>query len=225
MNIVILYTLASLVVGFLLCVIAGKSRAWLLQAAYVAVLLSCLVTAAKLAPIQGTVVVSVAIGLYSMSFLLTDYLGEVYGKKEALKAVLMAVVAALILVFAIKFSIWATPAEYYQDQDAFAQILGTAPRILIASIAAFVVAQLVDVHIFDWLKAKTEGRYLALRNNVSTFAGQTLDTVIFYTIAFIGVVPNILELIIVTCIVKYLIAAIDTPFLYLAKRIANSKSS
>lgn len=221
MNITILYILASLVVGFILCLIAGKNRPWVAQAGYVAAVLTSLVTAAKLSPIIDGTYISIAIGLYSMTFLLTDYLGEVYDRATAMKSVGMALVASLILIIGIQFSINAPVAPFWGDQEAFATVLGTAPRLLLASILAFVTAQLVDVWIFDKLKKATEGKWMFLRNNISTFVGQTIDTVVFFGIAFYGLVPNLALLIITACIVKYLIAILDTPFLYLAVKVAN----
>ncbi len=216
----IAYCLASLAVGTVICIIAGKDRAWLIQAAYAGAVVACLITAAKLAPIKEGVVVSVAIGLYSMTFLLTDFLGEVYGKAAALRAVYMGILAELVMLFAAVFSIAVEPAVFWDGQDAFAATLGATPRIMIASVTAFVAAQLMDVTVFDWLKKRTEGKHLFLRNNASTFIGQTADSIVFYGIAFAGVVDNLLGLIIVTCVVKYIIAAVDTPFLYLARALA-----
>jgi uncharacterized PurR-regulated membrane protein YhhQ (DUF165 family) len=189
-------------VGMVICIIAGKKHAWVVQVSYAATVVACLATAAKISPIVPDVFVSVAIGLYSMTFLLTDFLGEVF-------------------IFAIALSIYVPAAPFWENQEAFVRVLGTAPRIMVASITALVAAQLLDVTVFDWLKKKMSGRLLVIRNNVSTILGQTTDSVVFYTIAFWGVVPNLLELLAVTCLVKYLIAAADTPFLYLARHVAN----
>ena len=156
-----------------------------------------------------------------MTFLLTDFLGEVHSKAFALRAVYMGIIAELVFIFAIGLSIYVPAAPFWENQEAFVRVLGTAPRIMVASITAFVAAQLLDVTVFDLLKKKMSGRLLVIRNNVSTILGQTTDSIVFYTIAFWGVVPNLLELIIVTCLVKYIIAAADTPFLYLARYFAN----
>lgn len=221
----IVYCLLSLIFGTVVCIIAGKKHPWLVQVAYAATVVACLVTAAKLSPIIPGIYVSVAIGLYSMTFLLTDFLGEVYNKGVALRAVYMGIVAEVVFIFAVILSIKVPAAPFWENQGAFAQVLGTAPRIMIASITAFVAAQLLDVTVFDWLKKKMSGRLLAVRNNCSTILGQTTDSIVFYTIAFWGLVPNLLELIVVTCIIKYIITAADTPFLYLARYCANNEIS
>lgn len=219
----IIYTIASLVLGTVICILAGKRRPWLVQAAYAATVVASLLTAAKLSPLIEGVFVSVAIGLYSMSFLLTDYLGEIHGKRAALRAVYSGILAEVVVIFSVYFSIAVEPAPFWQDQEAFSTTFGAAPRIMVASITAFVVAQLLDVTVFDLLRKRMKGKWLGLRNNVSTFLGQTVDSVIFYSIAFAGVVPNLFELIVVTCLVKYAIAALDTPFLYLARFITEQR--
>ncbi len=217
----IIYTFVALALGFAVCLVAGRDRAWVLQAAYAGTVVACLITAAKLVEAPGGVVVSVAIGLYSMSFLLTDFLSEIHGKAAAFRAVGMGILVQLLTVFAIYFSVAIEPAAFWQEpNEAFREALGTAPRIMAASITAFVVAQSLDVTVFHFIKKKMHDRLLFVRNNLSTFAGQTADTIVFYTIAFIGVPGvNLLELIIVTCLVKYAIAVLDTPFLYAARRL------
>lgn len=222
----ILYSLAALCLATAVCMVARKKHVWVVQVAYAATVVACIVTAAKLSSVFDGVVVSVAIGLYSATFLLTDYLGEVIGKPAALRAVYMGIIAELILIFAVYFSIAVEPAPFWiENQEAYRTVLGGAPRIMLASVTAFVAAQLLDITVFDFLKQRFDGRHLALRNNLSTFLGQTTDSVVFYTIAFWGIVPNLLELIVVTCLVKYVIAAVDTPFLFLTRWWAQRDSN
>ena len=213
----VIYCFASLAVGTAICMIAGKKRPWVVQIAYAATVVACVVTAAKLSPVIPGVFVSVAIGLYSMTFLLTDYLGEIHGKAVAMRAIYMGLIGEIILIFAVYFSIVVPAAPFWENQEAFAAILGAAPRIMVASVLAFISAQVLDVTVFDWLKKRMSGKHLLVRNNVSTILGQTTDSIVFYTIGFYGKVPNLVELIIVTCLIKYAIAAIDTPFLYFAR--------
>lgn len=219
----ILYCVLSLVVAISICLLAGRNRPWIAQVAFAALLTGSLVTASKIVPIADGVYVSVAIGLYSMTFLLTDFLGEVHGRRAAIRAVQMAVVAAFLMLFAIVVSIEVSPAPFWQHQEAFEAVLGSAPRILAASILAFVSAQLVDIWIFDKLFRIYSGKRLWLRNNTSTFVGQTIDSVVFYFVAFYGVIPELWGLIITTCLIKYAIALIDTPALYLVTSIVSRK--
>jgi uncharacterized integral membrane protein (TIGR00697 family) len=104
-------------------------------------------------------------------------------------------------------------AASWGNQDAYQLILGSGPRIVAASMVAFITSQIWDVVVYDKLKALTNGRYLLLRNNVSTFTSQLLNSALFITIAFYGSQP-ILPLIFGSILLKWVIAAIDTPLVY-----------
>jgi uncharacterized integral membrane protein (TIGR00697 family) len=151
--------------------------------------------------------------VYATSFLVTDILCEFYGKKKALEAVWGGFLASILLVLAVKVAVAWPPAPFWTGQEAFQTTLQMTERIVLGSLVAYVVSQNWDVRIFHKLKEMTGGRHLWLRNNVSTMTSQALDTVIFITIAFYGVLP-VVPLIIGQYIVKLLIAALDTPFIY-----------
>lgn len=154
--------------------------------------------------------------VYSTSYLLTDVLAEFHGKREAKKAVWSGFLASIILVLAIKIAIaWPSPA-FWKGQAAFEQTLGSTWRIVVASLAAYVFSQNIDVHIFHRIRSWTGESKLYLRNILSTGTSQLVDSVIFVSIAFYGVMP-IIPLIIGQYIVKLAIAALDTPFIYFIK--------
>ena len=105
-------------------------------------------------------------------------------------------------------------------QDAFALIFGFSGRIVFASLTAYFISQLLDVTIYSkirqWLPSD---RWLWVRNNGSTMISQAVDTLIFVSIAFWGMSYDLMQIMLSTYILKFVIAALDTPFLYLAKRI------
>lgn len=105
-------------------------------------------------------------------------------------------------------------APFWQNQDAFVSVVGSTSRIIVASLAAYLVSQYHDVWLFHLLKRKTGGKHLWLRNNASTAVSQLIDSVIFIVIAFYGVMP-VWPLIFGQWIVKMAIALIDTPLVYL----------
>jgi uncharacterized integral membrane protein (TIGR00697 family) len=214
----LIYSLLALIIGTVICISSGTERAWIIQASYAGALVASIATAAKLVEPSPGLTMSVAIGLYSMTFLLTDYLGEVYGKAAAMRALYMGIIAELLFLFASLLSVAVEPAGFMIDyNESFVEVFGTAPRLIVASLIAFMAAQFLDITAFDFLKRKTDGRWLLIRNNLSTFLGQTTDTVLFYVIGFYGVPGvDIINLVLITCVVKYLIAIVDTPFLYLA---------
>jgi uncharacterized integral membrane protein (TIGR00697 family) len=161
----------------------------------------------------GTFTLPAGVIVYATSFLVTDILCEFYGKKKALEAVWGGFLASILLVLAVKVAVAWPPAPFWTGQEAFQTTLQMTERIVLGSLVAYVVSQNWDVRIFHKLKEMTGGRHLWLRNNVSTMTSQALDTVIFITIAFYGVLP-VVPLIIGQYIVKLLIAALDTPFIY-----------
>ncbi len=161
---------------------------------------------------------------YAASFLVTDILSEKYGKAEAQKAVAIGffslVSATLLLQFSLRFHPIATDAFSIETHAALASVFGLLPRIALGSLTAYVISQWHDVWAFAFWKQRFP-RHLWLRNNCSTMISQLIDSLIFVLIAFAGVYPiNILlEILLTTYVIKWLVAAADTPFVYWARRI------
>ena len=181
---------------------------------------------------------SVGILLFPILFLVTDIIEEVHGKKKAQEIVLIGFVTLLLvlLVMVIAVEMHHVDRSMMRDpglQSAYDTIFGTSIRIFIASITAFLIAQLHDVWAFNFWKRKTKGKYLWLRNNLSTIVSQFLDTTIFMFIAFWGITNEsffdlnntfftaeyvFFTLAIPYWLVKVLFALGDTPFCYLGVR-------
>ncbi|MBO8180279.1 MAG: queuosine precursor transporter [Archaeoglobus sp.] len=180
------------------------------------------IIAAKLIMI-GNFVVPAAVLVYSSTYLLTDIIDEVYGRKLGHKTVLTGFVANVLGVLAIWLSVKWAPAPFIpaEFQDAYTKVLGQAPRIVFASTISYLISQNHDVWAFHFWKEKTGGKYLWLRNNLSTMVSQLLDTVIFITLAFYGTVPLaiLIGMIKGQYIAKVMIALLDTPFCYLGVRL------
>ena len=100
-------------------------------------------------------------------------------------------------------------------------IFGFMPRVVLASMAAYLVSQWHDVWAFNFWKKKTGGRFLWLRNNLSTLVSQLLDSVIFCVIAFVGVFESgvWVQILVTTYVFKVIVAVLDTPFIYLARKV------
>ena len=224
---IILWLLATMALALGVCTLARWLGPEIIIASYAAALCAAILVAGKLGVVPGLpgFALSASIFTYSATFIFTDVLSEVYGRVTARKAVFAgALVYPIVLVTTQFASAW-TPHEIWADnQAAFASVMSLALRITIASMAAFFVSQFHDVWAFHFLKARMKGRHLWLRNNLSTVVSQALDTVIFYLIAFYGVFP-VGRLILVTYVVKVLIAAADTPVVYAARAILRRNSS
>ncbi|QJB55496.1 queuosine precursor transporter [Pseudodesulfovibrio sp. zrk46] len=151
---------------------------------------------------------------YSLTFVVSDVISEVWGKEMANEAVTCGFVT-LIFITAIAWLAVAWPAApFWHNQEAFAGVIGNTPRIVAASLLAYVVSQKHDIWLFHLLKDRTNGRFLWLRNNLSTMVSQLIDSTIFVTVAFYGILP-VGDVILGQWLVKLLIAACDTPIVYM----------
>jgi hypothetical protein len=165
--------------------------------------------------------------LYAGTFLATDMIGEFYGKKEAKRAVLLGFATLALATLYMQIALYFTPAEGDFAQEHLSNLFGFLPRIALGSTAAYLVSQWHDVWAFHYLKEKTKGRMLWLRNLLSTSVSQLLDSVVFVLIAFYGVFdgPVLVEILITTYLMKLIVACLDTPFIYLAKRLGAPQSA
>ncbi len=160
--------------------------------------------------------------MYGTLFLVTDSLGEKYGVKDARKAVYIGFFSLLATVIIMQFSIWFIPNIDDFANDSIVTIFSLLPRIALASLSAYIVSQLFDVYMFQKIKSKYPGdKFLWLRNNGSTLLSQLIDTTIFVPIAFIGLFEFdiVVSIFITTYFIKVIVAALDTPFIYLIKKI------
>ncbi|MHC4514497.1 MAG: queuosine precursor transporter [Planctomycetota bacterium] len=155
---------------------------------------------------------------YPLTFLITDLLSEFYGKKRANQVVRIGFVASImvlgILALASQFpAIQESPA----GTAAFNEVFGTAPRVIFASMTAYIVAQLLDIQLFHFWKRLTKGKHLWLRNNGSTIVSQMVDSTLVVVVLFYDrwttgeIVSTILDL----WFFKVLCALLDTPIIYL----------
>lgn len=172
--------------------------------------------------------------IYGTIFFATDILNENYGRKEAQKAVWIGFFVLIFATIVMQISINFVPDESDFLSPALQQIFGFLPRIAIASLVAYLISQFYDVWVFDFLKKKTKGKHLWLRNNVSTMTSQLIDNIIFTGIAFVGFGlfgwqqvfewNIIFQIFIVSYVMKFIVAVIDTPFMYWAKKLKGDVS-
>ena len=211
--VVILWILATFTIGSLAGLL-GKRYGVELPIAFVASLVVMANIFANKIVVLGPFTIPASVIVFSMTFFITDILSEKWGKAHARKAVWAGFFANIVLVVSIYIVLAWEPASYAVEvSDMFSKILALTPRIVVASLIAYLVSQHHDVWAFHFWKKKTKGKYLWLRNNASTIVSQFIDSIIFITIAFYGVFP-IWPLILGQWVIKMLIALIDTPFMY-----------
>lgn len=161
---------------------------------------------------------------YAASFLVTDILSEKYGKEEARKAVVMGlfclVAATLLFQLTLLFQPLRDDAFAQETHQALGTIFGLMPRIAFGSMLAYLISQWHDIWAFAFWR-KRFPRQLWFRNNCSTMVSQLIDSLVFVVIAFAGVYPLqvLFEIFITTYVLKFFVAAADTPFIYWARRI------
>ena len=174
--------------------------------------------------IIGNFVAPAGVIVYSSTFLVTDIISEVYGREEGKKAVICGLLANIVMLVSVFIVLMWTPANIpgnFEVAKAFEVVFSLTPRIVFASIVAYFISQMHDVYAFHFWKVRTHGKHLWLRNNASTIVSQAIDTTIFITLAFYGVVPNevLFSMIFGQYVIKVLIALLDTPFMYLATAV------
>lgn len=166
---------------------------------------------------------------YPITFLVTDVTSEIFGKAKASLMVIVGFFCSLLSLIVITIvlnltpsEVWLTGTPYSTLEEivlAFETVFSLPGVLIFASMTAYVIAQLIDVNIFHFIKKITNSKYLWLRNNISTMVSQLIDTIIVNTIFLnfgMGLPFDIVyKIIIANYIVKLIFAAIDTPIVYL----------
>lgn len=164
--------------------------------------------------------ISVGILPYPITFLITDIISEVYGKKKANQVVTSGIFASIFSLLIVYVANNAPAIETSPVNNVmFSTVFGQTALAVLASMLAYLAAQYIDIYIFHFWKNVTKGKMLWVRNNFSTFTSQFVDTfaVLFLLCSFEIISWDLFtNLLISGFLFKVLIAILDTPFLYLA---------
>jgi len=181
----------------------------------------------KLMPFIFGTHLSAAIFAFPIVFLMTDVIGEVYGKEIARRFVLMGFSSLVIfLVFNLVANLLPASPDFYQ-KEAYDQIFSLSLRFTIASLFAYIIGEYQDVLSFFFFKAKFGGRLFWLRSNLSNLWSQFLDSAIWFAIAFYGVYPfkTIVMIMIPWWLFKVAMGIAYTPLSYLGIRWLRGKNN
>jgi len=162
--------------------------------------------------------ISVGILPYPLTFLITDLISEIYGRKKANQIVTAGIFASFFSMGIVLLANWvpALPNSPVQD-EVFSHVFALSPIAVFASMLAYLFAQYVDIGIYHFWKKLTNGKHLWLRNNFSTYLSQFIDT---FTVVGLLCIFKVLPwsmfygLVISGFIFKVIVAFLDTPFLY-----------
>jgi queuosine precursor transporter len=157
-----------------------------------ALFVTCLLTAntiaAKLVTLGG-LTLTAGVVIFPISYVLGDVLTEVWGYAAARRVIWLGFACNALMVAAVWLGGELPAASFWKGQAAYQEILGQAPRILLASFAAYLVGEFANAFVLAKLKIATEGRWLWMRTIGSTVVGQALDSLVFVVLAFAGAVP------------------------------------
>ena len=161
---------------------------------------------------------SVGILAYPITFLITDIISEIYGRKKANQVVIAGIFASFFSMIIILIANYTSAIDNSPvNNELFSKVFGLSPIAVLASMLAYLFAQFIDIRIFHFWKRKTKGKHLWLRNNFSTFSSQFIDTLTVLTLlCSFGVLPWSMfkTLLISGFLFKIIIAILDTPVLY-----------
>lgn len=163
--------------------------------------------------------------LFASTFLATDILCEMYGKKMAHTGVLVGLFSSVALIVATQIALLYIPVEYDYADKPMKVLFGLNLRITASSILMYLVANIADIAVFDKLRQMTGGKLLWLRNNVATILCNCLENFGFIYLAFLGVYTagQCFEIAIATSVIEIIAAVCDTPFAYIGRRAANMR--
>lgn len=170
-------------------------------------------------------VAPVGVIVFPFTLQLTDMVNERFGRKEVYKMIAIGFITQVVLIFFLY--IGNLPDVVPGKPDAIVIIAEFVPRIVLASLVAFLVSETFDAWIYDKLRvfvsSKTDKwwKYLWVRNVFSDILSLGIDSLIFVPIAFLGVLPDdlVIDMIIGQLIIKWFLGVIDTPFMYLTRWI------
>jgi uncharacterized integral membrane protein (TIGR00697 family) len=151
--------------------------------------------------------------VYAVTFVVTDIVTEVLGKKYAIRLVKSGFIALIIAFLSTKFALLMPHASSWHMEHEYETILGSGTRVFMAAMVSYTISQAADLTVFSWVRRRTGTKYLWLRNNLSTICGGGMDAIVFTTLAFYGVFP-ILPIIVAAFTVRILASLLDTPLVY-----------
>jgi len=170
-------------------------------------------------PFVGTYTFQQSVGLlpYPITFIVTDVISELYGKKKANQVVTVGLIASMFMLIIVTVSDIIPSAPFGIGSDVFSKVFGLSSAAVFASMMAYLFAQYVDVRLFHFWKKITNGKHLWFRNNASTIFSQFIDTaIVLLLLCYFNVIDwgMFSQLLLNGFLFKVIFAALDTPIIY-----------
>tara|TARA_Y100000590_G_C15706875_1_gene1008947 strand:- start:616 stop:1317 length:702 start_codon:yes stop_codon:yes gene_type:complete len=179
-------------------------------------------------PFIGWYTFTQSVGLlpYPVTFLVTDIISEIYGKKRADQVVISGLIASIFMLAIVSVADYMQAANFGIDKDTFHKVFGLSGAAVFASMMAYLFAQFIDVRLFHFWKQLTKGKHLWLRNNASTIFSQMIDTFsVLFLLCYFNVIPwDMLGILFINgFLFKVFFAAFDTPLFYIISYVLRKK--
>lgn len=152
--------------------------------------------------------------IFPLAYIINDVLVEVWGYQKTRLVIWAGFAVNVLAVLFFSLGIAVTSAPFYEGQDAFKSVLGSTPRIVAASMLAYLLGSFLNAYVMSRFKVLTKGKGFSLRAIVSTLAGEGVDSLIFISIAFAGIFPLkvLLTMILTQAIIKTVYEIAVLPF-------------
>lgn len=179
---------------------------------YLACELTANITASKVT-VVGPFAVPAAVYIFTITYTLLDVINHTLGSKEARRVVMAGFLGNVVLAVYSWLAVSVPPAPFWSGQAGYAQVLGATPRVVTASLLAYLISSNIDVSAYVWLSKKVAPWARVIISNAFSLAA---DTMIFITIAFVGLIP-IWPLMVGQYVVKMVVTVISVPLIYLTR--------
>ncbi|MDD6037788.1 MAG: queuosine precursor transporter [bacterium] len=183
---------------------------------YVTCLLLSNLIAGKMWGVTANITLPAAVILFPITYIFGDIFTEVYGFKDARIIIWLGFACSFFAVVVYMITIALPHPDFWTNQEAYAMVLGTTPRVALASFVGYLFGEFSNAMVLSKLKVKTGGKKLWLRTILSTLVGEGFDSVIFVTISFLGTMDNrtVLQMILFQYLFKVAYEVICTPLTY-----------
>lgn len=184
---------------------------------YVTCLLLSNLIAGKMWSVTSNVTLPAAVILFPITYIFGDIFTEVYGFKKARTIIWLGFVCSFFAVLIYLITIALPHPSFWENQDAYVIVLGTTPRVAIASFVGYLFGEFSNSIVLSKLKVLTKGRNLWVRTILSTVVGEGFDSIIFITISFLGTMETsvVLQMILFQYLFKVCYEVLFTPLTYL----------
>lgn len=161
----------------------------------------------------GPLAITAGMIVFPVSYIINDCIAEVWGFRKSRLIIWMGFLMNFMVVGLGQIAVMMPAAPFWEGEESFNFVFGLAPRIAAASLAAFLVGSFLNAYVMSRMKVRSKGKHFSVRAVVSTLAGESADSLIFFPIAFGGLMPvgELLKMMLVQALLKTLYEIIVLP--------------